>query len=127
MLKKQWRAEWESERALAAPHAKRATLESLNAKIAAVHQRRLQAMSPRTRAAWDAFTALEAEDKATGYQWWTDPHHPANADQPEAEEEEWEVPKPSPEMQKLLPNHAPREADDGWEIIGETGGAADES
>jgi hypothetical protein len=116
-LKKQWRAEWEAERAALMLQDQRDTVEALDTRIARARDSWLDALSPRTHTAWERFKALEAEDEAAGYQWWTDPDHPLNADEPEVEEEDWEAPEPSPEMQKLLPDRSVREVDDGWEIV----------
>ena len=85
-LKKQWREEYERERAQGGEQRVFAAIE---AKIAAVHQRRLDSMSPRARAAWDAFKAIEAEDKAAGYHWWDDPEHPKYDAGEDEEQEVW--------------------------------------
>ncbi|MFB0611212.1 hypothetical protein [Aurantiacibacter poecillastricola] len=123
-LKKQWRAEWEAERIAALPRKRADTLERLNAKIDRMRERKLATMSPRTRAAYDAYMALEAQDEAEGYEWWTDPDHPMNAgDMPEpqdadAEEAEWQARAlPTPEQAALLTDRSRRVKDDGWEII----------
>ena len=74
-LKKQWRAEYERE--LAESAESQASYDRLDAKLTAHHERWLTALSPRARAAYDAFCAIHAEDKAAGYCWWDDPEHPA--------------------------------------------------
>ena len=86
-LKKQWREEYERERATSAES--KAAYDALDAKLKALHQRHLDSMSPRARAAWDAFKAIEAEDEAAGYRWWEDPEHPlyrAGEDEDDGEE-----------------------------------------
>ncbi|WP_115366364.1 hypothetical protein [Alteripontixanthobacter maritimus] len=81
-LKKKWRAEWEAQQRAAQEKLDSkdddAILEDIAAKLKAQHTHWLAAMSPRTRAAWDAFKACEAEDEAAGYQWQHDPEHPFN-------------------------------------------------
>jgi len=120
LLKKQWRAEWEAERAALSQQETEDTMEALATRFDKAEEHWLSTLSPRTRAAWDAFKTLEAEDKANGYEWWTDPDHPLNLDagsQASQAEDDWQVPMPSPEMLKRLPDHSPRAVDDGWEII----------
>ena len=68
-----WREEYERERAQG---GEARVFEALETKLQTLHQRRLDSMSPRARAAWDAFKAIEAEDEAAGYRWWEDPEHP---------------------------------------------------
>ena len=70
-LKKQWREEYER-----AQGGEQRVYDAIDAKLNALHQRRLDSMSPRARAAYDAFKAIEAEDEAAGYRWWEDPEHP---------------------------------------------------
>ena len=72
-LKKQWREEYERERAQG---GEARLFEALDAKLNAARDRWLNALSPRARAAYDAFRAIEAEDEAAGYRWWDDPEHP---------------------------------------------------
>lgn len=87
-LKKQWREEYEREQAQG---GEARVFASIEAKIAKVHQRRLDSMSPRARAAWDAFKAIEAEDEAAGYRWWEDPEHPLyHARAGEDDSDDWE-------------------------------------
>ncbi|XAP77668.1 hypothetical protein ABC955_13960 [Citromicrobium bathyomarinum] len=87
-LKKQWREEYERERAQG---GEARVFEELETKLQTLHQRHLDSMSPRARAAWDAFKTIEAEDKAAGYRWWDDPEHPLY-DEGEDEEDgdDWE-------------------------------------
>lgn len=73
-LKKQWRDEYEREQAEDAES--KAAYDALDAKLDAVRDKWLTALSPRARAAYDAFRAIEVEDKAAGYRWWDDPEHP---------------------------------------------------
>ncbi|QYJ08565.1 hypothetical protein KUV82_09245 [Qipengyuania flava] len=78
-LKKQWRKEWEEEQRRAAwqtPEEEEAVITALNEKLQKMHDRSMSAMSPRTRAAYDEFRRLEAEDEAQGYSRWDDPEHP---------------------------------------------------
>ena len=63
-LKKQWREEYERERAQG---GEARLFEALDAKLNAARDRWLNALSPRARAAYDAFRAIEAEDEAAGY------------------------------------------------------------
>ena len=72
-LKKQWREEYEREEAQG---GEARVFASIDAKIAKARQNYLDSMSPRARAAWDAFKAIEAEDEAAGYRWCEDPEHP---------------------------------------------------
>ena len=83
-LKKQWREEYERERAQG---GEQRVFDAIDAKLKALHQRRLDSMSPRARAAWDAFKAIEAEDEAAGYRWWEDPEHPKYD---AGEDEDWD-------------------------------------
>ena len=74
-LKKQWREEYEREAAESAES--QAAYDALDAKLTAARTRWLDQLSPRARAAYDAFCAIHAEDEATGYCWWDDPEHPS--------------------------------------------------
>lgn len=62
-LKKQWRAEWEAEARAERARSGEEALHRLNAKLQRMHERELAAMSPRTRAAWEAYNAARAEDR----------------------------------------------------------------
>ena len=66
-LKAEWREEWERTQALEDAEADDRALEEFDRKLAGQRARYLAAMSPRTRAAWEAFQRSEAEDKASGY------------------------------------------------------------
>jgi hypothetical protein len=83
-LEKQWREEYERERAQG---GEARVFEALDAKLNAARDKWLTALSPRARAAYDAFRAIEAEDKAAGYRWWDDPEHPGYDD---GETDDWE-------------------------------------
>jgi len=72
-LKKQWREEYERERTQG---GEQRVYEELDAKLTTLRDRWLTALSPRARAAYDAFCAIRAEDEAAGYRWWEDPEHP---------------------------------------------------
>lgn len=74
-LKKQWREEYERERAQG---GEQRVYAAIDAKLNAARDKWLNALSPRARAraAYNAFRAIEAEDKAAGYRWWDDPEHP---------------------------------------------------
>ena len=90
-LKKQWREEYERERAQG---GEQRVYDAIDAKLNAARDKWLNALSPRARAAWDAFKAIEAEDEAAGYRWWEDPEHPkydAGADEDEDEDEGWRI------------------------------------
>lgn len=88
-LKKQWREEWEREAAASAESQE--AYDALDAKLAAARAKWLEAMSPRARAAYDAFCAIHAEDEAAGYRWWEDPEHPSYAEGSEDEDDDdWE-------------------------------------
>ena len=121
-LKKQWREEYERERAQS---GEARVYEALDAKLQALHQRHLDSMSPRARAAWDAFKAIEAEDEAAGYRWWDDPEHPKydeGADEDDGDDWE-ERALPAPGWRRRVPaEEAPEEnpkwrrlKDEGWE------------
>ena len=86
-LKKQWREEYERERARG---GEQRVYDAIDAKLNALHQRRLDSMSPRARAAWDAFKAIEAEDEAAGYRWWDDPEHPLYDEGEEEADDGWD-------------------------------------
>ncbi|MEL1250504.1 hypothetical protein [Aurantiacibacter gilvus] len=122
-LKREWRKDWEQEQRLLGEKEEADALDSLAAKFDRAHEAHLQAMSPRTRAAWDTYQRLQAEDAATGYQWWNDPEHPDYAlpqDGADAEDAEWEaLPRgPSEEMKKVLEKrHREPPPDDGWEMV----------
>jgi len=62
-LKKQWRKEWEAERNATAHQRGEEAILSINAKLEAVRQRRLAAMSPRTRRLHDAFVESQRLDE----------------------------------------------------------------
>jgi len=83
-LKKQWRKEWEAERAAAATAEEDAHAEAINAMLSKMRERRLALMSPRTRAAYEEYCRLSDEDEEAGYRCWDDPAHEnyidANAD-----------------------------------------------
>ena len=71
--------------------------------------RTLDAMSPRTRAAYDEYRRLEAEDEANGYQPYDDPAHPLYAHRDGAhpsDEEDDPLPLPPPGWRK---GHPPEE------------------
>lgn len=92
-LKKQWRKQWEAERRGNTP----AIRESIERKLDLVHSRWLANLSPRARAAWDTFKAIEREDKAAGYRPYDDPDHPLYADaEDHAEAEDQPVLPPPP-------------------------------
>ncbi|MCW1402310.1 hypothetical protein OKA06_08215 [Novosphingobium sp. MW5] len=61
-LKKQWRAEWDAERAAEEAKDDDQVLEELNAKFARHHQDWLSRMGPRTRVAYEAYRRTEAEE-----------------------------------------------------------------
>ena len=83
-LKKQWREEYEREQAQG---GEQRVYDALEAKLNAARDKWLTALSPRARAAYDAFRAIEAEDKAAGYRWWDDPEHPGYDEGDEEPEE----------------------------------------
>ena len=122
-LKKEWRKDWEHEQRLLGEKEDEGLLAGLTAKFDRAHEAHLQAMSPRTRAAWETYQRLQAEDAAAGYQWWHDPEHPEYAlpgHGSAAEDAEWEeVPRgPSEEMKKVLEKrHRQPPPNDGWEVV----------
>ncbi len=122
-LKKEWRKDWERERALTRKDRSKEVLASLNAKLDKAHKHKVLAMSPRTRAAWDEYQRLDAEDKAAGYAWYEDPEHPeyqALKGGAKAGDAEWqEGPRgPSEEMKKVLERKGRMPPpDDGWEVV----------
>ncbi|WP_374527195.1 hypothetical protein [Novosphingobium sp.] len=61
-LKKQWRKEWEAEREAQSKADAAPVIEQLNAKLEKMRQRRLAAMSPKVREAWEAYQAAAEED-----------------------------------------------------------------
>lgn len=63
-LKRQWRKEWEAEREAKASRDSEAIVADLESRFARINQRRLDAMSPRTRALHDAYQAALEEDRA---------------------------------------------------------------
>lgn len=72
-LKRQWRKEWEAERATqtaravqsahAAPPDPKSSVEALNAKLEKMRQLRIEAMSPRTRRLHEALQAAQELDR----------------------------------------------------------------
>jgi hypothetical protein len=63
-LKREWRKEWEQERAAAQPQSGREANDRLNARIAGLHTEWVQNMNPETRRYYLAFRlALRAQDK----------------------------------------------------------------
>ncbi len=127
-LKKQWRKEWEDEQAAAAKadrgEDEDAVLHSINEKLSKMRERRLLAMSPRTRAAHDEFLRCQREDEEAGYQWWNDPEHPSYTDAHASEDDEEEdetVALPSPDWRKREVEESEEEnprwrgiKDEGW-------------
>lgn len=76
-LKREWRAEWEAERA----GNRREAIEGINRKLDLMRERRIARMSPRVRAAWDALQQAQAEEEAES----RNPALPA-PDEPDGEE-----------------------------------------
>ncbi|MFM5885709.1 MAG: hypothetical protein ACKOQ3_10375 [Novosphingobium sp.] len=63
-LKAQWRKEWEAVRAAASAKSSEELIESINAKLEKIKERRHAAMTPQTRALHDAYHAALAADEA---------------------------------------------------------------
>ncbi|MFA9201281.1 MAG: hypothetical protein ACEQR8_08880 [Cypionkella sp.] len=83
--KREWRREWELELAhkarlagLAAGDGEddQAVTDSIDEMLDRLRAADDAAMSPRTRALYEAWQASKAEDAARGYQWWLDPRNP---------------------------------------------------
>ena len=81
-LKRQWRKEWEAERAAIDEREEAESLTSLDDKLERMRQHWLRSMSPRTRELHDAYQRSRAEDEAAGYR----PELPA----PDEDEAEWD-------------------------------------
>ena len=120
-FKRQWREEWERERALAADRDEQATVHSISDKLRAAQANRLNLMSDATRAAWEHFQACEAEDKASGYAHMMDrARRPAPDDADEAPAPELPAPgeaapaEESPLTPSLSKGPAIRTLKDGW-------------
>ncbi|MEL7683970.1 hypothetical protein AAG594_06485 [Citromicrobium bathyomarinum] len=120
-LKKQWREEYERERA---QEGEQRVYDAIDAKLKALHQRRLDSMSPRARAAWDAFKAIEAEDEAAGYRWWEDPEHPKYdaGEEEEDEGDDWEERAlPAPGWRCRVPEEEEPEENPRWRTVKDGG------
>jgi hypothetical protein len=65
-LKREWRKEWEAEQAGGQAESSDAVILSINAKLEKMRERESAAMTPRTRALWEAWQKAEAEDRAAG-------------------------------------------------------------
>jgi len=63
-LKREWRAEWEAEREQQGAAKRSEVLEGIDAKLDQMRTRRIAAMSPKVRAAWDALQQAQAEEEA---------------------------------------------------------------
>ncbi len=98
-LKKQWRKEWEQERA----GNRKAVQERIERKLDLVHSRWLTNLSPRARAAYDTYKAIEREDDAAGYNPYDDPDHPLGADLPDHPETEDPAQDPAEDQRALPP------------------------
>ena len=61
-LKKRWRKEWEAEQAAAARLRSEEAVETINARLEAMQQRRLAQMSPRTRRLYEAYVESQRLD-----------------------------------------------------------------
>lgn len=61
-LKRKWRKEWEAERDAEAEERSEAAARSINAKLEAIKDRRLAAMSPKTRQLYAAYMEALRED-----------------------------------------------------------------
>ena len=70
-LKRQWRKEWEAERE-ADDYDPEATEDALDARLDVLQQNWLDAMTPRTRALYEAYLAAAAADKMPGHHGGTD-------------------------------------------------------
>ncbi|MDG5747374.1 hypothetical protein P8Q88_04210 [Qipengyuania sp. XHP0207] len=123
-LKKQWRKEWEAERAAAATAEEDAHAEKINAMLSKMRERRLALMSPRTRAAYEEYCRLTDEDEKAGYRCWDDPEHDnyvdRDADWGEDEDEPLALPPPDWRKREVEESEddAPRVRrlkDDTWE------------
>ena len=66
-LEKQWRAEWEQQRAIEDAAEDDALLDGLDRQLDAMRERRALGMSPRTRALYAEAERSQAEDEAAGY------------------------------------------------------------
>ena len=123
-LKKQWRKEWEAERAAAATAEEDAHAEAINAMLSKMRERRLNLMSPRTRAAYEEYCRLTDEDEKAGYRCWDDPEHEnyvdRDADWGEDEDEPPALPPPDWRKREVegSEDDAPRVRrlkDDSWD------------
>ena len=125
-LKKQWRAEWEAERAQSASDDEDAVLAAINAKLSSLRDRQLTAMSPRTRAAYEEYRRLEREDEEAGYCYLADPEHPdyigpAHPGSGDAEDDPLPLPPPGwgeRKVEEESEDEYPRWrrlTDDGWD------------
>lgn len=65
-LKRKWRKEWEAEQEAQARIRSEDAARSLNAKLEAIKQNRLAAMSPRTRQLYEAYLEALQEDEGDG-------------------------------------------------------------
>jgi hypothetical protein len=112
-LKKQWREEYERERAQG---GEQRVYDAIDKKLNAARDKWLNALSPRARAAYDAFLAIDAEDKAAGYRWWDDPEHPKyDAGEDEDEGDDWEERAlPAPGWQRRATDEKEPEENPRW-------------
>jgi len=118
-LKQQWRKEWEAEQQARLATGNKDVLKQIDDKLEKMRQRRLKAMSPRTRAAMEHYEQCMRDDKQGRYRWYEDPEHPDY--RPRAVPEQPEAPAlPPPDWRKA--EGAPQDTgprirgmkDDGW-------------
>lgn len=125
-LKKKWKAKWEAKRRKKEYADTDEVLQSINGRLQLSFDRRLAAMSPRTRAAHDEYRRLEALDEEEGYDPYEDPAHAFYAERHGGgrQGDAWSEPAddwmalPEPEEEEALPEPGgPRIRtlkDEGW-------------
>lgn len=123
-LKAQWRREWEEEKKRANSYEREdQILDGIDKKLERMRINFLTYMSPRTRAAYDEYERLMAEDKEAGYDPFTDPEHELYVDRGDQRLAEGPIPQPELRWQDYEDDEpAAVEArrvrtvkDDGWE------------
>ena len=123
-LKAEWRQEWERARFAEEAEADDAAEGKFFEALEAHCNTTIEQMSPRARAAHEAYERIRTEDAASGYHWAKDPDHPLNAGEdmtaasPSSDEEEMALPPPGwfkePEEEEEW-DGVHRLKDDGWD------------
>ncbi|MEZ5736678.1 MAG: hypothetical protein R3E09_12945 [Novosphingobium sp.] len=68
-LKREWREQWEAEHRAEAERDEEEVLDSIDAKLGAMRQRWLDGLSPKARAAYEAWERAEEEEDQRALEW----------------------------------------------------------